>query len=166
MQLFREHSSFSYKQISNKKHCFKEFVCNHFRQGGKPHERNSGDFFNDAGEERGGRGIQQKSLTAQKNSRRLWRSQRRKSRSVPEGGADFPAAIFLPGNAQTLAGIAFRAAGKAVQNFPAASKFAEKPFQHWPRGSTGVQRYGCILRTAADNLGEIPKILGAPNLLF
>ena len=40
-----------------------------------------------------------------------------KSRSVPEGGADFPAA-------QTLAGIAFRAAGKSVKNFPAASKIA------------------------------------------
>ena len=25
----------------------------------------------------------------------------------------------------------------------------------WPRGSTGVQRYGCILRSAANNLGEI-----------
>ena len=33
----------------------------------------------------------------QKNSRRLWRSRRRKSRSVPEGGADSPAAIFLAG---------------------------------------------------------------------
>ena len=35
-----------------------------------------------------------------------------------------------------------------------------------PRGSTGVQRYGCIPRSAANNLGEIPKKLGAPNLLF
>ena len=37
-------------------------------------------------------------IVIQKNSRRLWRSQRRKSRSVvPEGGADFPAAILLAG---------------------------------------------------------------------
>ena len=36
----------------------------------------------------------------------------------------------------------------------------------WPWGSTGVQRYGCIPRSAANNLGEIPKKLGAPNLLF
>ena len=36
----------------------------------------------------------------------------------------------------------------------------------WPRGSTGVQRYGCILRSAANNLGEIPLKLGAPNPLF
>ena len=28
---------------------------------------------------------------------------------------------------------------------------------NWPRGSTGVQRYGCIPRSAANNLGEIPK---------
>ena len=35
---------------------------------------------------------------------------------------------------------------------------------HWPRGSKGVQRYGCIPRSAANNLGESPKNLGAPNL--
>ena len=27
----------------------------------------------------------------------------------------------------------------------------------WPRGSMGVKRYGCIPRSAANNLGEIPK---------
>ena len=37
---------------------------------------------------------------------------------------------------------------------------------NWPRGSTGVQRYGCIPRSAANNLGEIPQKLGAPNPLF
>ena len=36
----------------------------------------------------------------------------------------------------------------------------------WPRGSTGVQRYGCIPPSAANNLGEIPEKLGAPNPLF
>ena len=36
----------------------------------------------------------------------------------------------------------------------------------WPRGSTGVQRYGCIPRSAANTLGEIPQKLGAPNPLF
>ena len=41
-----------------------------------------------------------------------------------------------------------------------------KPRYYWPRGSTGVQRYGCIPRSAANKLGEIPKNLGAPNLLF
>ena len=33
---------------------------------------------------------------------RLWRSQTRKSRSVPAGGADFPAAIFLAGKCPNL----------------------------------------------------------------
>ena len=37
---------------------------------------------------------------------------------------------------------------------------------YWPRGSTGVQRYGCIPRSAANNLGQIPQKLGAPNPLF
>ena len=35
----------------------------------------------------------------------------------------------------------------------------------WPRGSTGVQRYGCILRSAANNLGQIPRKMGAPKSL-
>ena len=39
---------------------------------------------------------------AQKHSRRLWRSQRRKSRSVPEAEANFPAAIFLAGKCPSL----------------------------------------------------------------
>ena len=43
-----------------------------------------------------------------------------------EGGADFPAALFLARKCQTLA---FRAAGKSVKNFPAASKFARKLFK-------------------------------------
>ena len=38
----------------------------------------------------------------QKDSRRLWRSQRRKSSSVPEGEANFPAAIFLAGKCPNL----------------------------------------------------------------
>ena len=36
----------------------------------------------------------------------------------------------------------------------------------WPQGSTGVQKYGCIPRSAANNLGEIPQNMGAPNPLF
>ena len=38
----------------------------------------------------------------QKNSRRLWRSRRRKSSSVPEGMANFPAAILLAGKCPNL----------------------------------------------------------------
>ena len=36
----------------------------------------------------------------------------------------------------------------------------------WQRGSTGVERYGCIPRSAANNLGEIPRKMGALNPLF
>ena len=39
---------------------------------------------------------------SQKNSRRLWRSRRRKSSSVPAGAADFPAALFLAGKCPHL----------------------------------------------------------------
>ena len=39
-------------------------------------------------------------------------------------------------------------------------------FSFEPRGSTGVQRYGCIPRSAANSLGEIPQKSGAPNPLF
>ena len=51
---------------------------------------------------------------------------RKASSSVPEGGAKFPAAIFLAGKCQTMTGIAFRAAEKY---FPAVSKLAREPFQ-------------------------------------
>ena len=44
-------------------------------------------------------------------------------------GRFFQQPFSLPGNAQTLAGIASRAAGKSVKNFPAESKFAGKLFQ-------------------------------------
>ena len=64
----------------------------------------------------------------QTHSRRLWRSQGRKSRSVPEGGADFPAAIFLAEKSPNLGRNRIRAAGKSVKSFPAAPKFASKLF--------------------------------------
>ena len=61
----------------------------------------------------------------QKNSRRLWRSRRRfreNPGAFPKAGPIFQLPFSFPENAQTLAGIAFRAAGKSVENFPAASK--------------------------------------------
>ena len=45
-------------------------------------------------------------------------------------------------------------------------KRLEGYFYRWPRGSTGVERYGCIPRSGANNLGEIPQKMGAPNPLF
>ena len=44
-------------------------------------------------------------------------------------GPIFQQPFSLPENGQTLAAIAFGAAGKSVKNFPAASKFAGKLFQ-------------------------------------
>ena len=49
--------------------------------------------------------------------------------AFPKAGPIFQQPFSLPENAQNLAGIAFRAAGKPVKNFPAASKFAGKLFQ-------------------------------------
>ena len=39
---------------------------------------------------------------SQNNSRRLWRSQRRKFSSVPAGAASLPAAVFLAGKCRNL----------------------------------------------------------------
>ena len=49
--------------------------------------------------------------------------------AFPKVGPIFQHQFSLPENAQTLAGIAFRAARKSMNNFP-ASKFAGKLFQH------------------------------------
>ena len=49
--------------------------------------------------------------------------------AFPKTGPIFQQPFSLPESAQTLAGIACRAAGKSGNNFPAASKFSGKPFQ-------------------------------------
>ena len=49
--------------------------------------------------------------------------------AFPQARPIFQQPFSLPESAQTLAGIAFRAAGKSANHFPAASKFAGKPFQ-------------------------------------
>ena len=41
-------------------------------------------------------------VKTQKNSRRLWRSRRRRSSSIPAGAANFPAAVFLAGKCPKL----------------------------------------------------------------
>ena len=48
--------------------------------------------------------------------------------SLPQARPILQQPFSLPESAQTLAGIAFRAAGKSGNHFPAASKFAGKPF--------------------------------------
>ena len=54
---------------------------------------------------------------------------RRKFRSVPEGGADSPAAIFLAGRCPNLGMDSLSCCWKIRKSFSAASKFAGKPFQ-------------------------------------
>ena len=49
--------------------------------------------------------------------------------AFPQARPIFQQPFSSPESAQTLAGIAFRAAGKSVKNFPAVSKYAGKPFQ-------------------------------------
>ena len=46
--------------------------------------------------------------------------------AFPQARPIFQQPFFLPESAQTLAGIACRAAGKSVRNFPAVPKFARK----------------------------------------
>ena len=66
----------------------------------------------------------------QKNSRRLWRSQRRKSRSVPEGEADIPAVIFLARKRPNLGRDSILCCRKIGEEFSSSvSKFAGKFFQ-------------------------------------
>ena len=80
-------------------------------------------------------------LNKNKDSRRLWRSRRRKSSSVPEGGADFPAAIFVAGKCPSLGRDNISCCRKSEDNFPAASKFAGKPF--W-QGIFGFGKRGLL----------------------
>ena len=49
--------------------------------------------------------------------------------AFPQARPIFQQPFSLPESAQTLAGIAFRAAGRSENHFPAASKFAGNPFQ-------------------------------------
>ena len=49
--------------------------------------------------------------------------------AFPQARPIFQQPFSLPESTQTLAGIASRAAGKSENHFPAASKFAGKPFQ-------------------------------------
>ena len=49
--------------------------------------------------------------------------------AFPKAGPKFQQPFSLLENAQTLAGIAFGAAGKSMKNFQAASQFAGKLFQ-------------------------------------
>ena len=61
--------------------------------------------------------------------------------AFPKARPIFQQPFSLPENAQPLTGIAFCAAGKSVNNFPAASKFAGKPFQQRISDSHSLLEY-------------------------
>ena len=66
----------------------------------------------------------------QENSRRLWRSRRRKKNpaAFPKAGPIFQRPLSLPENAQTLAGIACRAAGKSGNSFSSSVEMCRNTF--------------------------------------
>ena len=68
-------------------------------------------------------------LENQKNSRRLWRSRRRKSSSVPEGTANFPAAVFLAGKCPNLGRDSISCCRKIGEESSSSVEICRKPFQ-------------------------------------
>ena len=74
--------------------------------------------------------------------------------AFPQARPIFQQPFSLPESAQTLAGIAFRAAGKSVRNFPAASKFARKLFQQGISDSHSLLEFSEIHSTFRDTLWE------------
>ena len=83
----------------------------------------------------------------------------------PKAGRIFQQRFFLPENAQTLAGMASRA-GK---NFPAASRFARKPFQQGISDSHSLLEFSEVISSKTKGPGEegaagyCPKILLPPK---
>ena len=79
-------------------------------------------------------------------------------------GQFFRQPFSLPESAQTLAGIAFRAARKSVRNFPAALKFAENFSSKEFRTATDFSSY--LIKSARFMVGSMPEIrngLGGPS---
>ena len=64
----------------------------------------------------------------EKNSRRLWRSRRRKSSSVPEGEANFPAAVFLAGKCPNLGRDSISCCRKIGEEFSSSVEICPKTF--------------------------------------
>ena len=61
--------------------------------------------------------------------------------AFPKARPIFQQPFSFPDSAQTLAGIAFRAAGTSGKNFPAASKIAGKPLQQGISDSHGLLEF-------------------------
>ena len=64
----------------------------------------------------------------QKNSRRLWRSRRRKSSSVPEGRADSPAAIFVAGKCPNPGRDSISCCRRIGESFSSSGEICRKTF--------------------------------------
>ena len=87
-------------------------------------------------------------FVCQKHSRRLWRSQRRKSRSAPEGGADFPAAISPAGKCPKLGRDSISCCRKIGAEF---SRIVEAP----PARSFGQPRPSRVFRKIRALRGRV-----------
>ena len=72
--------------------------------------------------------MQKKKPFSQKNSRRLWRSRRRKSSSVPAGAANFPAAVFLAGKCPNLGRDSISRCRKIGESFSSSVEICPKTF--------------------------------------
>ena len=77
---------------------------------------------------------QRRDAESQKNSRRLWRSRRRKSSSVPAGAANFPAAVFLAGKCPNLGRDSISRCRKIGESFSSSVEICRKTF---PAGNFG-----------------------------
>ena len=78
--------------------------------------------------------------------------------AFPQARPIFQQPFSLPESDQTLAGIAFHAAGKSGNHFPAASKFARKPFQHGISDSHSLLKFSEIsvnIRELLNGLREL-----------
>ena len=88
----------------------------------------------------GGKGINFVNRSVQKNSRRLWRSRRRKSSSVPEGAANFPAAVFLAGKCPNLGMDSISCCQQISEEFSSSVEICPKTFPAWNFGQPQPSR--------------------------
>ena len=86
-----------------------------------------------------------KTLFAQKDSRRLWRSRRRKSSSVPAVAANFPAAVFLAGKCPNLGRDSISRCRKIAESLSSSVGICRKTF---PAGNFGQPQPSRVFRFA------------------
>ena len=96
--------------------------------------------------------LERQFATLYQNSRRLWRSQRRKPRSVPEGGADFPAAIFLAGNSPNLGRDSISCRRKIGAGFSSSVEICRKTF---PAANFGQPQPSRVFLTKTNSASKM-----------